>query len=204
MLASAGFKVASDNQMSRELRYMRSYYPGRPGATAERKLKGFLAARAFPERDQPFEFGSSFDAEGTFRLLETGQNVSVVLEALDVPVSLDLSIGPDKRTLTSDLGISCHLTLPDPFPETFLASLIPNGARVYGQNAHADGASQVRKFDIAGRNSFIELIDMTRDADIMAVPERANSNVRVAGLLRMTVHPVVLDDSKSRFRKVAP
>jgi hypothetical protein len=204
MLSSAGFKVASDNQISRELRYMRSYYPGAPRGTAEGKLKGFIAARTFPERDQPFAFGSSLDAEGTLRLLETGQEVSVVLEALDVPVSLDLSIGPAKRTLTSDFAIGCHLTLPDPFPETFLASLIPNEARVYRQNSHANGASQVREFDIAGRTTFIELIDMTRDADIMAVPELAGSGVRVAGLLRMTVRPIVLDDSKPHFRKVTP
>jgi hypothetical protein len=207
-LASASFTMTSDSERSRDLNFLRRYFfqIGWNTANPDSGLDGLKWSRSYSkEREpKPFRFGSALDPAAILILLQEKGSVNFVIESPDVPIALDLGIGEYSRTLTESFGFSCHFTLPDPAPENFVDSLIPSGARVVTDKTSVQGFGQVRGFDFNGQSMSIEFLDMTQFPDFIALPGRAGSSARASASLRLGVGPILLDDSKPRFREVTP
>lgn len=207
-LAAAGFVMTSDSQQSRDLNYLRRFFFQIEwlDISPESMLGAFEWSREYhEERDpKPFAFGSAVDTAAILILLQNEGHVDFVMESLDTPIALDLGIGEYSRTLTESYGFSCHFTIPDPVPESFVDSLIPSGARILEDKSSVQGFGQSRVFDVAGQSTSIEFLDMTQFPDFIALPGRAGSSARASASLRLGAGPILLDDSKPRFRKVTP
>lgn len=205
-LTAAGFTMTSDSPQSRDLNYLRRHFfqIKWSDANPDSMLGALEWSRNYhKERDpEPFLYGSALDPAAILILLQSEDSVDFVIESPDIPIALDLGIGEYSRTLTESYGFSCHFTIPDPVPDNFVDSLTPIGSRVVKDKSSVQGFGQFRVFQVAGQSTSIEFLDMTQFPDFMALSERAGSSARASASLRLGVGPILLDDSKPRFRKV--